>query len=138
MHSANDNATEAGAALVSDVLREIGGPLPVPPAQLAALIGLRLEPYIGAPACEPGDAVAAGYAGSVAYDAELPTPAQNRVLGFACARWLVRARGLDVEDAELVEYVACALCGLPRGPVAIVLDPGVPTPSSAAPAADAG
>lgn len=159
--AADDSATTAvGAQIVSDVLAEIGGPLPVPPAELAALAGLYLWPHDGTcdachtsqcdrcdccPDCThvpdglrigegPLDRLE-GWRGRVRYLCIAPAAVQERAIAMACARYLVVLRGGDSQNAPLVEYVATALCGLPRQPVS--LRPLSSAPPDAAPLAAA-
>jgi hypothetical protein len=112
-------SSDEGRALVSEVLAEIGGPIPVEPKELAALIGLRLVGHASgddvAELVEAlGDPSEGDFAGNALYDASAPEPAQARAIALACARWLAADRGFDPSDEALVEYLACALCGLPR------------------------
>lgn len=141
--AADDSATTAvGAQIVSDVLAEIGGPLPVPAAELAALAGLYLWPHDGTcdachtSQCDRGDCCPEcthvpeglrdtpldrleGWQGRVRFLCIAPAATQERTIALACAKYLVRLRGGDPQDARLVEYVATALCGLPRQPVSL-------------------
>lgn len=121
MHSAlaAANITTTGAGIVSDVMREIGGPLPIAAEQLAALIPLRLLPQCGEANNDNADDDGDGYVGAIRYDARAAAATQERAIAFGCALWLVQSRGFDMHDAELVEYVACALCGLPKLPVKV-------------------
>lgn len=145
MHLADDNAiTDVGAAIVSELLTEIGGPLPVQAMELPPLIGLALWPHDGTcdnchaaagecerhsccPDCTHGpdglcDSVSDAFAqwhGRIRYLCLAPQLQQERVVAMACARHLVRRHGGDVHCASLIEYVATVLCGLPRQPLAV-------------------
>lgn len=92
--------------------------MPVPPKELAALCSLRLVGHSGNDLDEVleaiGDARSSGYKGDVVYDATAPAQAQERAIATGVARWLVIDRELDLNDADLVDYVAGTLCGLPR------------------------
>jgi hypothetical protein len=97
-----------GDEIVSEVVRQIGGPLPIPPHELAALCGLLLVPHSG----EPTAFDASGHAGVVLFDLRLSQREQEHHVALGCARALARAFGHDAQCLELLERVAFLLCGV--------------------------
>lgn len=116
MHNAQQLG-ERGRCIVTRA-RERFGRVVVKPETLAALLGIWLMPHGGEPLTER-DALAEARAHDRTRVIQFRDDAHSqavkeRVIALACAAVLVEEAGEDPCDRPLVEYVASAVCGLPR------------------------
>lgn len=116
MHNAQQLG-ERGRRIVTHA-RERFGRVVVKPETLAALLGIWLMPHGGEPMSE-GDALAEARSHDRTRviqfrDDSHSQAVKERVIALACAAVLVEEADEDPCDRPLVEYVASAVCGLPR------------------------